>query len=149
MNKKTDNDWEDVTVRIKRKGKGHALSRKVVTGKPNEIVIVPELDEILEAMQNSPREFRLATSDGQEAIRLFPCLTSDLKEMVIVAQAMGDFRRGIPPQRTRFTYRGESISRKEVERMNRRAKEEQHVTPDVMATCPKCHFTFRVGKKLV
>ena len=150
MNTKAKPDWEEVTVRIQRHGKRRTLSRKIVSDEPILRFPVFQLDDILMNMRDCPIEIRLTTSDGQDAIRLFPCLTSDLKSSIIVAQTMGEFRRGITSKRIRFTHRGEAISRKEVERMSRRAKEEPpHVTPDAMTTCPTCGTIFRVGKKLV
>lgn len=150
MKNTTDSGYEEITVRIKRKGKGHVLSRKVVNEIETRTVIIPELDEVLAALNEAPCEIRLATSDGREAIRLYRCLTPKLDEQFIAAQTMGDFRHGISDDRkVRFTHRNKTVTKKEVERMSDRVKAERvHVTPDTLVECPKCGYEFRVGKSL-
>lgn len=150
MKKTADKEYEEVVIRVKRKGKGHVLARKVVSEIETRTVIIPELDDVLAALNEAPCEIRLATGDGKAAIRLYRCLTKNLDEQFIAAQTMGDFRHGISDNRSvRFTHRNKTVTQKEVERMNRRIRDErEHVTPDTLVKCPKCSFEFRVGKTL-
>lgn len=150
MKETTDKDYEEVTIRIKRQGKGKTVSRKVVNEIPTRTFIIPQLDNILVALNEAPCEIRLATGDGKEAIRLYRVLTHKLDEQFIAAQTMGDFRHGISDNRSvRFTHRNKTMTRKEVERVNLDQKAKRaNVTPDTLVTCPACGTEFRVGKSL-
>ena len=150
MKKTTDKGYEEVTIRIKRHGDGHAISRKVVNEVPTRTFIIPQLDIVLDALNEAPCEIRLATSDGKEAIRLYRVLTTKLDEQFIAAQTMGDFRHGINDNRKlRFTHRNKTVTKKEVERFNLDQKAKRvNVSPDTLVTCPACGTEFRVGKSL-
>lgn len=150
MKKTADKDYEEVTIRVKRHGNGHAISRKVVNEIPTRTFIVPQLDNVLDALNEAPCEIRLATGDGQEAIRLYRVLTTKLDEQFIAAQTMGDFRHGITDHRKlRFTHGKKAMTKKDVERFNLDQKAKRtNVTPDMLVTCPACGTEFRVGKSL-
>ena len=150
MKKTTDKDYEEVTIRIKRQGKGKTVRRKVVNEIPTRTFILPQLDDVLEALNEAPCEIRLATGDGKEAIRLYRVLTAKLDEQFIAAQTMGDFRHGINDNRKlRFTHGKKTVAKKDVERVNLDQKAKRtNVTPDTLVTCPACGTEFRVGKSL-
>jgi len=83
-----------------------------------------------------------------EAVRFYACVRR-LETPYIAAATMGNFRRSVADKAIRPVLRGRNVSLERVKELNRQARREHpHVTPDTMATCPKCGTEFRIGKML-
>lgn len=102
-----------------------------------------DVERLLVAIGNAVREgydVKLC-----EAVRFYACVLK-LRTPFIAAQTTGNFRRSIADKTIRPVLHGRNVSLQHVRELDRRARE--GVTPDIMATCPKCGHEFRVGKKL-
>lgn len=145
-------NWDrGAEVLVKTRGRGRLPSRKVKTTGIERIKLTAgQIMEVVRLLREG-RDVRFAY-EGEDAWRIFPCLNADGK-MVAVAQSMGSFRLN--------TYVGKKVrlmsanGRRELEpgeyeRRVRKAREERLacVTPDTTVSCPKCGYSFRVGKKL-
>ena len=143
-------NWDaEQPVTLKSKGRNHAVSRKVLTKAKHPISLISnEIDRAAELLRQG-YEVRLATTDGVDAVRLYPCVETDMMTMFVAAATMGPFRGTLADKRVRFTHRGHEVTRSEARRMNEAKVAESRVTPDTVVECPKCGHRFRVGKKLV
>ena len=142
-------NWDaEQPATLKSKGRSHAVSRKVLTKAKHPIALISnEIDRAKELLRQG-YEVRLASTDGVDAVRLYPCVETDMTTMFVAAATMGPFRGILADKRVRFSHRGHEISRSEARRMNEAKVAEPHVTPDTTVECPKCGHRFRVGKKL-
>ena len=142
-------NWdEEQPATIKCKGQGHAVSRKVLTKAAHPISLVSnEIDRAAELLRQG-YEVRLASTDGIDAVRLYPCVGTDMKTMFVAAATMEPFRGVLADKRVRFTHRGHEVTRGEARRLNAAKVAEAHVTPDTTVECPRCGNRFRVGKRL-
>ena len=145
--------WE-ATVSLISKGRNRAdMCRKVRT---NGTKRIDAADIIADAM-NQLRggfEVRLLDAEGNEAIRLYPCLDADYTEMFAAAQTMGEFRHGLKDIGFTMERAGSCANREEATaaraRRSRAIKARRlNVTPDTIVVCPKCGTEIRVGKTLV
>ena len=143
-------NWDaEQPVTLKSKGRNHAVSRKVLTKAKHPISLISnEIDRAAELLRQG-YEVRLASTDGRDAVRLYPCVETDMKTMFVAAATMDPFRGTLADKRVRFTHRGREVTRSEARRLNDAKAAEPHVTPDTVVECPKCGHRFRVGKKLV
>ena len=142
-------NWDaEQPATLKSKGRNHAVSRKVLTKAKHPISLISnEIDRATELLRQG-YEVRLATTDGVDAIRLYPCVETDMKTMSVAAATMDPFRGTLADKRVRFTHRGHEVTRNEARRLNETKASEPRVTPDTLVKCPKCGTRFRVGKKL-
>ena len=144
--------WE-ATVSLSSKGSNRAdMRRKVRT---NGIRRIDASDIIADAMNllRAGFEIRLKDADGEDAIRLYPCLDADYTEMFAAAQTMGEFRHGLKDIGFTMKRSGNYANREEATAARARTKalkvRRQNVTPDTIIVCPKCGTEIRVGKTLV
>lgn len=142
--------------------KGHdKMSRKVLTrgvltshdlGTLHRAYVESVLGTIVDLLR-SGFEYRMLDEDGNEALRLFPCVEKDMKTVFVAAQTMGEFRKELNDKEVAPFVKGCLASQSEAREMLDAANKTRKggyvaVTPDMMATCPRCSFEFRVGKKL-
>ena len=144
--------WE-ATVTLSSKGSNRAdMRRKVRT---NGIRRIDASDIIADAMNQlrAGFEVRLKDAEGDDAIRLYPCLDADYTEMFAAAQTMGEFRHGLKDIGFTMKRSGNYANREEATAARARTKalkvRRQNVTPDTIIVCPKCGTEIRVGKTLV
>lgn len=144
--------WE-ATVSLSSKGSNRAdMRRKVRT---NGIRRIDASDIIADAMNQlrAGFEVRLKDAEGDDAIRLYPCLDADYTEMFAAAQTMGEFRHGLKDIGFTMKRSGNYANREEATAARARTKalkvRRQNVTPDTIIVCPKCGTEIRVGKTLV
>ena len=144
--------WE-ATVSLSSKGINRAdMRRKVRT---NGIRRIDASDIIADAMNQlrAGFEVRLKDAEGDDAIRLYPCLDADYSEMFAAAQTMGEFRHGLKDIGFTMKRSGNYANREEATAARARTKalkvRRQNVTPDTIIVCPKCGTEIRVGKTLV
>lgn len=136
-------DTEQPTA-LNCKGNGRTVARKVKT-KGIKVLEFTVLDEA-EALLRQGWEVRLAAAGKDAALRLFPCVKTDMKTMFVGAQTMHPFRSCLSDKTVRLSHRGHAVSRKYAKQLNNEKR--QSVTPDIMVTCPGCDLEFRVGQKL-
>ena len=143
-------NWdEEQPAKLKSKGRNHAVSRKVLTKAKHPISLISnEIDRAAELLRQG-YEVRLASTDGRDAVRLYPCVETDMKTMFVAAATMEPFRGTLADKRVRFTHRGHEVTRSEARRLNAAKVAEARVTPDTTVECPKCGHRFRVGRKLL
>ena len=149
-------EWEP-EAKIKRSG-GHytAPARKLLTKGVAQLCYPTMLKEVLDKLR-SGYEVRLTYWKGNDAIRIFPILSTDLKTVYPHAQTMGVFRHALEDLKPKVYHKGELLDDVRI-RMEKNVqmdkynkfKEQQRlsVTPDTMVTCPNCGTEFRVGSKL-
>ena len=145
-------NWDKPTVEVTAKGKGRMPARKVVTNG----VVRFQIDSALTFAKHNLRlgkEVRL-TEDGEDAIRLIPVMDTAFDKILVCAQTMGDFRdKTLADKKARFTRCGNDVSYEAVKAFVEKKKAEipdggECVTPDTMVKCPKCGYSFRVGRRL-
>ena len=169
MNKKTSNsnsnepryegtDWDPV-ANVRLRGRRDATpKRKVKTRGVITFACMGMMASVAKKLRQG-YEVRLLAGmdDDTAAIRLFPCLDKECKQMFVAAQSMGAFRTvTLADKHAEVRIRGEVATETEVERFKdeHKARSEQYkasmlcVTPDTTVTCPNCNTTFRVGKQL-
>lgn len=144
-------EWE-AEVRAKRNGpKRSDMSRKVQVRGVREIA-VPQL--LLKVLGSLRRGYEVRLTDGTEgAVRLYACLDADFSRMFVASATMGAFRNAIADIPFRVKHRGNALDptvARELKREKARQIREEVacVTPDLMTTCPRCGYTYRVGRKL-
>ena len=142
-------NWDDENVvSLASNGKNHSIVRKVIT---KDVKSLDAGDLIYDAIRllKQGYEVRLNDNGGDAALRLYPCVDKEMKSMYISAQTMGDFRHSLKGKKIAFTRGGEDISTEEAFDFAKKCKKRgDEVTPDKMATCPKCGKHFRVGKRV-
>ena len=148
-------NWDKPTVRVKSHGKGHLPARKVVT----RGVIRVDASVLLESVRATLRsgyEVRLVR-DGNDAVRFIPMMDKESDTMLVNARAMGSFRDcTLADKKARYIQYGSEVSYEEVQSFTEMKKAEipdrggdiKSVTPDTIVKCPKCGYSFRVGRRL-
>ena len=146
-------NWDnDVPVAIKAKERRRMPARKVLTTGIGRVALTKRQMGGITQMLRSGKEVRL--SDGADAIlRLYPCAETDFRTMFVAAQAVGSFRRAAyEGRKLRFTsakgsreLSGEDVALRVAKVV---AERREGVTPEVLVSCPKCGFEFKVGKSL-
>lgn len=152
-------NWDrDAPIRL-NKGHNHS-NRKIVTrgimtsrdmGKAHQLDAENVLEEIQHILR-SGYEYRLLDEDGNEALRLYPCVEKDMKTVFVAAQTMGDFRHSLGDKRVVPFVKGRLASKSEVRKMldasdKTRNRGYSAVTPDMTVICDGCGKVIRVGKK--
>lgn len=149
-------NWdEDTPVHINAghgKGNRKVITRGVITsrdlGSVHRGYAESLLFDITELLRRG-HEYRFVDEDGNEALRLFPCVNTDLKTVFVAAQTMGEFRNSLSDKKIRPFVAGEEVCIKTARKVVKKAlKRIPSVTPDEMVECPECGTRFRVGKKL-
>ena len=112
-------NWdEEQPATLKSKGLGHAVSRKVLTKAKHPISLISnEIDRAAELLRQG-YEVRLATTDGVDAVRFYPCVETDMRTMFVAAATMDPFRGTLADKRVRFSHRGHEVTRSEARRLN-------------------------------
>ena len=157
-------DTDYFRVNVKSYGRGRSPARKVVTKGIHKLLLGVEHRRITDLLRRG-YEVRLEfAGSGQDAIRLFPIMTQDLKHMEVKADTMGSFKTDtLADKKAVFARMGKDVSRAEIEDYDATKKsetpvgkwkpgmggesEQDYVTPDMMVTCPNCGYNFRVGRK--
>lgn len=143
-------EWEP-KIQIKRESAQHGgFSRKVVT-EGDAYVTVP-LETITKLLRQG-KQVILSGRGSNDAIRLFPCLTTDLTEMFVAAQTVGDFRHSIGDIKFSVRHRGLRASSSDCARLvadaaeRHEAKKRQQlvVCPSRHVTCPVCGADLELG----
>lgn len=145
-------NWDEPEVRVYGHGKGHAAARKVVTRE----TIVINANELFRTVYENLRkgnEVRLADEHCGEWLRIVPMMDASLTKMFVEARTMGIFRTWtLSDKRAKFTRRGTDVSLDTAQsydwmKRNQQTTKFEEVTPDMTVTCPKCKYTFRVGRR--
>lgn len=136
---------------------GHdSVSRKVVTrgiltsqnfGAVHRGYVQSILGDIIDALRKG-YEYRFVDEEGNDCLRLFPCVKTDLKTVFVAAQTMGEFRKSLADKKIRPFVKGKEVNMKKALEVVRKATKCLCVTPDTMVNCPGCGLNFRVGKQL-
>ena len=149
-------NWDKpLNVKVKCQGRGKSFARKVIT----EGISVVDLDIGLDFVCNllkQGQEVRLRfKGEAVPAIRLFPLVETDLSVSVWAA-TMEAFRKDtLAGKKVEIRHDGKVVSKdkalecsraKLAERPSRR-QDVESVTPDTMVQCPKCGYSFRVGRR--
>ena len=153
MSKKEDENQE-LVVKIKAKGRRSLPARKVESTGTSSVALSQEQMSAIRDRLNAGREVRL-TYCGEDVLRLFLCLETDFKTLYVSSQAMRPFPFCQTPREGRLLrfvteHGGREIGGEELaERVARvKSAQREHVTPDVVVTCPNCGAELRVGRKL-
>ena len=159
MNNKADEErfvcdnWDNPEVKLEGKGKGKAPARKVVT-KPKVVFTEDDLLARIAAIVRMGHEVWLAGSDIGLALRFYPMMDTKLAKMQVHAKTTGIFRDGtLADKRAKFTRRSTEVSKATAQAYMAQKRNEQtlkfeEVTPDTTVRCPKCKYTFRVGRRV-
>ena len=149
-------NWDKpIRVNVKSKGRGRFPARKVITEGITVLEVGIELADVCNLL-NQGQEVRLRFK-GEEnpAIRLFPLADTDLSVSVCAA-TMGTFRTDtLAGKKVELRKNGKSISvnnlaafaTEKLAEIPSRRQDVESVTPDMMVECPKCGYSFRVGRR--
>lgn len=141
-------NWdEECEVKVKRNGNNHHSLRRMV---PTRGVVCIDATAILKAVEAQMRQgydVRLAC-DGKEAVRFYPYAATDLKAILVRIQPLGEAADWLKAKKLTFKHKGETLSARKASELAREQEERylDYVTPDIMATCPKCGYEFRIGR---
>lgn len=145
-------NWDEPEVKVYSHGRGHAAARKVVT-RETIVITANELFRTVHENLRKGNEVRFADEHCGEWLRIMPMMDTTLTTMYVEARTMGIFRTDtLADKRAKFTRRGTDVSRATAQAYDSMKRNEQthkfeEVTPDMMVTCPKCKYTFRVGRR--
>ena len=152
-------NWDPVAT-IHRKGCGHVDGRKVATRAIVHLALGKEHEELTQMLRCGYEVRLCATGKSDEFIRIYPCVSTDLKRMYPAAATMGDWRQTcLADKRVSFMRGGKTLSADEVvgEMLEAKPSDEEtekpdtiefdEVTPDVIVTCGRCGHHIRVGRK--
>ena len=134
-------NWDDVKVAAKVKESG-GIARKVITKGISQL----EAGDILAKAFCKLRqgyEVRFVDELGDEAIRIYPCVSKGGETMDVCLRAMNGFKGVLKDKKVKRIDVKKNASAKD----EREEEESDEVTPDTIATCPNCGHHFRVGKK--
>ena len=146
-------NWDKPEVEVKGQGKGKVPARKVVT-RETIVITVDELFALIHKDLRQGNEVRLAESHVGEFLRIVPMMDASLTKMFVEAKTMGKFRTDtLADKKVQFTRRGTNVSEYTAkafveQKRNEQKTEIEQVTPDTMVTCPRCKYTFRVGRRI-
>ena len=146
-------NWDEPTVKVESKGRGLLPARKVVT---RGVVRIGATDLLRDVRENLRKGFEVRlVLNTEDAVRFIPMMDSKKTDKMLVnARAMGGFREGtLADKKARFTRCGNDVSYEAVKAFVEKKKAEipdggECVTPDTMVKCPKCGYSFRVGRRL-
>ena len=150
-----DTESKGFRVNVKGGGSRRKPARKVITKGVWPVILGRTIENAIEMLRKG-YEVRFVDSEGNDAIRLFPMMGTDLKTMTVGAATMGAFRDATLADKKAVFHRfGGEVARETVERyMAEKAGERaggradvESVTPDMMVNCPKCGYSFRVGRR--
>ena len=150
-------NWDEdyFRVNVHSYGAGRKPARKVVTKGTRSVVSYTDPKAITDLLRKG-YEVRLAFWGGEDAIRLYPIMSTDFKRMEVKADTMGSFRTDtLSDKKAVFAMMGQQVPKSKVEEFTVAkvcqpkggGPEAGYVTPDTMVTCPKCGNRFRVGRK--
>ena len=149
-------NWDKpINVNVKSKGRGRFPARKVIT----EGITVLDVDikyvDVCNLLKQG-QEVRLRfKGEAVPAIRLFPLVETDLSVSVWAA-TMEAFRKDtLADKKVEIRHDGKVISKTTALERSRaklaespsRRQDVESVTPDMMVECPKCGYSFRVGRR--
>ena len=144
-------NWDKPEVVLASKGKGRAPARKVVTNDTVRIV-ADELVKSIATNLRSGKDVRLVSKDHGDFVRFIPFMHPKLNKMIVRAEAMGSFRDvTLADKHAKFIRLGKEVSSNAAKAYMNNKRDEakaEEVTPDTMVTCPKCKYTFRVGRRV-
>ena len=146
-------NWDEPIVRVRRNGSTRQqVKRKVLTRGIKRIHAFALTKEAIVKYLREGYEVRITDANDKDMIRLFPCMSKDMKKLTITAQTMGEFRECISDKKVHIYHGGKELSKHQAEKMvieqRERVENRLAVTPDTVVTCPKCGTEFRVGKEL-
>jgi len=150
-------------VNIRRKGRASKTVRRLVktNGTLSGAELAAEMETNVETIEyilgeitrivRAGYEVRLGTNES--GVRFYPLLDKEFKRMSVVAQTIGAFRESVGDLKFDVCRGGEEIDEREKESFKNAVENEfvsrsDCVTPDMMVSCPKCGYEFRVGRKL-
>ena len=158
-----DAEKQRFVVNIKGHGKGRHPARKVLTKGVRTIWLGSDtVKEIVMSLRHGYEVRFLDFGTHTDVIRLFPMMSADLKTMLVKADTMGMLRTDtLSDKKAVFTRRGSEVSAETVkafaeDRLSQTPspayaaqghRNYAYVTPDTVVTCPKCGYSFRVGRK--
>jgi hypothetical protein len=149
-------NWDKpINVKVKSKGRGRFPARKVITEGITVLDVGIECADVCNLL-NQGQEVRLRFKGRIfPAIRLFPLVDTDLTVSVWAA-TMGTFRKDtFAGKKVELRKDGKSLSREKLSdfateklaEIPSRRQDVESVTPDTMVECPKCGYSFRVGRR--
>ena len=146
-------NWDDVKVAARVDEDRGAIARKVITQGVTQI----EAGEIISRAFQGLRqgwEVRFVDEIGEDALRLYPCVSRDGETMDVCARTMNGFKATLRDKKVRKTPLGKRAEEKpkaegegEGGGEGGEGEGEAGITPDPIVTCPQCHKRFRVGRK--
>jgi len=136
-------NWEP-EVRVKKRGAARGdMGRKVITTG----TVTLECDQLIGRiviLLRQGKEVRLG-----DALRIFPCMLSDLKTMSVSTQAMKGLTSTLADKSARVVAKGNVVSGGEVAKAARqRHREYVEITPDTTVICNVCGNRIRIGRRL-
>lgn len=149
-------NWDTEAGVMLNNGHDTSYSRKVVTrgvltsrnfGAVHRGYVQSILCDIISALRKG-YEYRFVDEEGNDCLRLFPCVKADLKTVFVAAQTMGEFRKSLADKKIRPFIKGKEAGMKKALEVVRIASKRVCVTPDIIVTCPGCGKDIRVGKQL-
>ena len=149
-------NWDKpLNVNVRSKGRGRFPARKVITEGITVLDVGLGIDGVCELL-NQGQEVRLRfKGQADPAIRLFPLANTDLT-ISVCADTMGKFRNGVlEGKKVELRHDGKAMSMaklldfatEKLAEIPSRRQDVESVTPDTMVECPKCGYTFRVGRR--
>ncbi len=133
-------NWDDIKVAATVKESG-GIARKVIT----KGICQLEAGEIIAKTFSKLRqgyEVRFVDELGDEAIRIYPCVSKGGETMEVCLRAMNGFKGALKDKKVKRIDTKKKVVDDEPDE-----EESVGVTPDTIATCPSCGHHFRVGKK--
>ena len=154
-----DTEAKGFHVDVTSSGRGKKPARKVLTKGIKTVNLWPYTCKEIQDLLRKGYELRLMLGGSKEnAVRLFPMMSADLKRIEVHAATLKWFREEtLSGKKAVFRRRGTEVSRATVEyftaeKLSQRAggeADEEAVTPDPLVKCPKCGYRFRVGRRNV
>lgn len=152
-----DTEAKGFHVDVTSSGRGKKPARKVLTKGIKTVNLWPYTCKEIQDLLRKGYELRLMLGGSKEnAVRLFPMMSADLKRIEVHAATLKWFREEtLEGKKAVFRRRGTEVSRATVEhytaeKLGQRAggeADEEAVTPDPLVKCPKCGYRFRVGRR--
>jgi len=135
-------NWDKVRVEEKNGARG-TTARKVITRGEWRIDAAEIIAEVIAKLRQG-YDVRLTDGNGEDAIRLYPCVAKGKNFMETTARPMGTLKTTLNDKCVRLAEPD-----RPVENRGRGGEEDEGegVTPDVMMTCEVCGHRQRVGKR--
>ena len=156
MNNSKNNRYEgtnwDPVVTVKRHGVQPSTHRKVLTRGIKQLDAAELLAQAITLLRQG-YEVRLTDEEGNEGLRMYPCMNSDFSGMFAAAMTLGELRECLHDKKAIAKNRGKVVDGEELAKEQRsrhlaHVERMAEVTPDSVVQCPKCGHKFRVGKSL-